>query len=129
MPVATDLGGGGSADLPRGHLQGRPVLVAEGTHRWLQVGAYLQDNAEATHPEVRHAYSFQKGRKWLLSPHMTDAEVAQTGLMAVIAFYEHEIREQFRVDGLTVFQPHYSLDALCSMARDPKNTLERSHPA
>ncbi len=68
----------------------------------------------------------QNGRWWRLSKHMTDGEIAQTCLLAAIAFFEHEVREAFTVDGLAVFQPHWDLDALVAMAADRANTKERT---
>jgi hypothetical protein len=53
-----------------------------------------------------------RGRKFYLSPHMTDAEVIQTALMAVIAFEEHEAREAFLFRGDRIFGPHKSLASL-----------------
>lgn len=46
------------------------------------------------------------GRKWYLSPHMTDSEVIQTALLAVLQAEEHEARERFRVDGQAIYGPH-----------------------
>ena len=62
------------------------------------------------------------GRKWMLSPHMTDGEVVQTTLAAVLAWYEHEARETFKFRGAAIFNPHLSLDALISRA---EQTQER----
>jgi hypothetical protein len=55
------------------------------------------------------------GRKWRLSLRMTDGEIAQTALMATLAAVEHEQRELFKVDGVSVFDPHYDLNALVRM--------------
>lgn len=52
------------------------------------------------------------GRKWRLSEHMTRNEVIQTGLAAMLAFQEHEVRESFCYKGKPIFSPHYSVDAL-----------------
>lgn len=52
------------------------------------------------------------GRKFYLSPHMTDEEILQTALLAVIQFEEHEVRERFHFDGKRIFGPHKSLAAL-----------------
>jgi hypothetical protein len=53
-----------------------------------------------------------RGRKFYLSPHMTDEEILQTALLAVILFEEHEVRERFTFDGKRIFSPHKSLAAL-----------------
>ncbi len=59
-----------------------------------------------------------RGRKWLLSPHMTEGEVVQTALMACLAAEEHEAREAFRYKGKALFGPHLSLQALLQVADD-----------
>lgn len=66
-----------------------------------------------------------KGRWWDLSEHMTDGEVAQTLFKAVLTALEHEAREQFTVDGVPVFQPHFDLDAMVKFASNPANVKER----
>jgi hypothetical protein len=48
----------------------------------------------------------QRGRKWLLSAHMTESEVVQTCLLAVLQATEHEARETFTYEGERVFGPH-----------------------
>ncbi len=62
--------------------------------------------------------TYHYGRWWRLSPWMTDGELAQTALMAVLAFNEHEAREQFKVDGVACFGPHFDLERLVSMASE-----------
>lgn len=65
--------------------------------------------------------SWQTSRKWMLSHHMTDSEVVQTALLAVLTAEEHEAREQFRYDGAAVFGPHYDVRALAKVeARDAR---------
>lgn len=65
-----------------------------------------------------------KGRKWRLSPHMTDGEIAQTALMATLAAVEHETREQFTYKGVSVFDPHYDIEALVDLRRSPGGGLK-----
>lgn len=54
----------------------------------------------------------QRGRKWLLSEHMTDGEVVQTAFKAIITAEEHECREAFKYRGQAVFGPHLDADWL-----------------
>lgn len=61
-------------------------------------------------------WSQQKGRKWTISEHATDAEIVSTALKAVLTALEHEAREQFTFDGVAIFNPHIDLEALKSMA-------------
>lgn len=65
------------------------------------------------------------GRKWRLSPHMTDGEVVQTAFMAVMAANEHETREKFTYRGVTVFDPHYDIEKLVALRRQPDALKER----
>jgi hypothetical protein len=69
------------------------------------------------------------GRKWMLSPHMTDGEVVQTVLAAVLAWYEHEAREAFKFRGQAIFNPHLSLEALCKRAGDTETRKETNAQA
>lgn len=59
--------------------------------------------------------SAQKSRKWYISPHMTDSEVIQTFLKAVLTAEEHEARETFAFAGAKLYGPHidaaYLVDA------------------
>lgn len=66
-----------------------------------------------------------KGRKWRLSPHMTDGEVVQTAFMAVMAANEHETRERFTYRGVSVFDPHYNIEKLVELRMQPDALKER----
>lgn len=76
---------------------------------WLQVQWPAQDT-------YSYRMEMQKGRKWLLSEHMTDSEVILTALKAVITAEEHEVRETFQYRGKRIFHPHPSLDILLGAA-------------
>lgn len=52
------------------------------------------------------------GRKWLLSQHMTESEIVQTALLAVLTAEEHEAREKFTYLDEPVFGPHLNVDRL-----------------
>jgi hypothetical protein len=56
------------------------------------------------------------GRKWYLSEHMTDDEVIKTAYAAFKATVEHEIMEGFKVNGITLFNPHVSYLSLLSIS-------------
>lgn len=53
-----------------------------------------------------------KGRKWYLSPHMTDDEIVKTCFLAFEITVRHEILEGFRVDKQLLFNPHTPFDIL-----------------
>ncbi len=51
-----------------------------------------------------------RGRKWYLSPHMTCSEIVQTAFLALKTTLEHEMRENFKYEGVAVLGPHWDLD-------------------
>lgn len=63
----------------------------------------------------------QKGRKWMLSQHMTKSEIVQTAFKAILTAEEHEAREQFRYKGRLVYGPHIDVDVLASVVGDKEN--------
>lgn len=85
---------------------------------------YLQVSAECLDATDHAVVVTQKGRKWRLSLHMTDGEIVQTALMALLAFSEHEIRERFTYRGVTVFDPHYDIEALVALRSAPGGSLK-----
>lgn len=46
------------------------------------------------------------GRKWYLSDHMTEDEIVKTCYVAFEAAVKHEVMEGFKINGITVFNPH-----------------------
>lgn len=54
-------------------------------------------------------------RKWYLSAHMTESEIVQTALAAVLMAEEHEAREAFSYKGKHLFNPHISIEAMLSV--------------
>lgn len=66
-----------------------------------------------------------RGRRWMLSQHMTDMEIANTALMATLSAVEHEVRETLTVSGAEVFNPHRDLEAAVRFARFKGSFRER----
>lgn len=64
--------------------------------------------------------TFCKGRKWLISPHMTKSEIVQTAFKACLTAMEHEAREDFRYRGEPVFAPHFDVERLVELSKDPE---------
>lgn len=58
----------------------------------------------------------QYGRKWMLSYHMCDTEVVRTVKKAIDAAMQHEVDENFKYMGRTIFNPHRSIVALWQAA-------------
>lgn len=59
-----------------------------------------------------------RGRKWAISRFMTETELVKTALMAVKVAAEHEMLENFKYKGLTIFDPHISVDDLVQLRKD-----------
>ena len=65
-----------------------------------------------------------KSRKWFLTPYMTKSEIIQTAFKAVLTAQEHEVREQFKYCGLSVFDPHYDVDELVKLRANSEVALD-----
>ena len=81
-------------------------ISGDGTDIWLQV----------RFATIEPPIGIQHGRTWRLSEYMTDGEIVQTALAAVLAAEEHEARERFTYCGRAIFHPHYDLEVLWEMA-------------
>lgn len=57
-----------------------------------------------------------KGRKWYLSPYMTEMEVAMTVKDALLKAVEHEILEGFKFDNTIIINPHISFRKLLEVS-------------
>lgn len=66
-----------------------------------------------------------KGRKWLISEHMTNSEIVMTVFKAVMTAVEHEAREQFLYKGQAILDPHYDVDRLVELRRSEGALSER----
>jgi hypothetical protein len=65
---------------------------------------------------VDHDGKRWRGRKWMISTHMTEGEVVQTALAACLMAEEHEAREAFRYKGRALFGPHIDVNRLMEVA-------------
>lgn len=91
----------------------------------ITTGYYLRVHCPFGRCNVSGVATPWKGRKWRLSLHMTDAEVVWTAFKAILTALEHEAREQFKFDGVTVADSHVNIHRLVDFMRDPGNHLER----
>lgn len=87
---------------------GISIHSSNGKAQYLQVSFQALDVEEVKIKDVLTVY----GRKWMLSDWMTESELVQTCLMAVLAAEEHEAREAFVYRGKRVFNPHISIRAM-----------------
>lgn len=81
-------------------------------------GFLLQVRFPALDHSTPGVWRIQKGRKWFISAHSTTEEILQTALLAVLTALEHEAREEFQFQGITLFQPHTTLSALLQAAKE-----------
>lgn len=94
-------------------------VTLEGGHYFLRI--HSQSRCNTTGVWMQWA-----GRKWRLSPYMTDGEVVQTAFLASIQAAEHEHREQFTYKGAAVFDPHYDIDKLVELRKSADALKERA---
>jgi hypothetical protein len=87
---------------------------------------YMQVEAMDDTCNVTGAALTWRGRKWMLSKHMTPGEVVQTCFKAVLTSLEHEAREKFSYRGACVFDPHYDIEKLVELRTSPGAIQERS---
>jgi hypothetical protein len=72
----------------------------EGSDKWfLQVRLWRPDT-------VTGEWGWRSGGKYYVSPHSTPGELVRKCLAAVLAYAEHEVRENFLFRGRRVFGPH-----------------------
>jgi hypothetical protein len=87
---------------------------------WLQVQFVAPNNVTGAPVEP------WGGRKWRLSAFMTDSEVVQTALKAVLTAEEHEAREKFTYRGRAIFGPHLEVELLWHLTGRADATSERA---
>lgn len=69
------------------------------------------------------------GRKWLLSYHMVPNEIVSTAFKAVSTAMEHEIRENFRFKGVSIFNPHIDPEMMAEIVSKGDIIQERENNA
>ena len=94
--------------------------IGRDQHRYFLQLKFVDADTTTLQPE-QHS-----GRKWLLSPHMTNSEIVQTAFKAVLTATEHEVREQFRYRDKAIFGPHYHVDELHALCVQGK--LDKRKP-
>lgn len=101
----------------------RIETIAEGSHLFLRVY-----NPHGTCNHTGNPAPW-KGRKWRLSPHMTDGEVVWTAFKAILTALEHEARELFKFDGVAVADSHVDIHKLVALMKSEGALAEREHSA
>lgn len=70
----------------------------------------------------------QHTRKWYISPHATESEIVQTGLICVLTSQEHIGREHFKYKGLKLYGPHMNVTDLTEMVQQGLLREQRRDP-
>ena len=79
-------------------------------------GWTLQVEFDAPDSDTR-CVSAQRGRKFYVSPYMSESEIVEAAWLAVIRAVEHEARERFTYEGHRVKSPHFDVRALIYVCR------------
>ena len=88
---------------------------------------YIQLHEKTTCNRTDKPY-LSKGRKWKWSQFMTKSEIVTTCMKAVLQYEEHEARENFKYNGLSIFDPHYDVDKLWQLrASDKWDNVREEH--
>ena len=66
----------------------------------------------------------QIGRMWFVSFNASLEEVIQTVFKAVVTWQEHEVRENFKVDDMRIYGPHFKVDELLGLCKSRKEKLK-----
>lgn len=90
---------------------------------------FLVIEFEATDTKTGEYSRLWRSRKWPLSKHMTRSEVVQTAFAATLMAIEHEARESFKYKGHAIFGPHFDVEALLALAKDPMSEDVRAPAA
>lgn len=100
---------------PLNHRENVEAVVARVSFRgWKFVVGNLGDGF---YIQPQFFLATQTGRKWYVSPHATEEEVVKTCWLAAEIACRHEAMEDFKFDGVSIFHPHTSTDALVEMQR------------
>lgn len=80
-----------------------------------EVGIYVMITCLRRDTYTGQVSEGQGGRRYL-NPKMTDDQIIRLTFGALMAYDEHEDREAFEVDGVKVFGPHITIEALKTVA-------------
>ena len=98
-------------------LTGVEVPNIHGHGEGFRVGTFGDDGCFIQFYAADQWDNHQKGRKWYISPYATNSEIVQTAFAAVLAWYEHEVRELFTFLGQSIYGPHWNALDLVHAAR------------
>lgn len=52
-----------------------------------------------------------ESRIWFMTPHFSEEDIIHTAFLCFKQMEEHEMMEFFKVDGISIFNPHITIDA------------------
>lgn len=76
---------------------------------------FIQVIYDAPNTKTGEAGSW-KGAKWYLTEFMTDDEIVKKAYLAFRTCIEHEVLESFKIDGITLFNPHVNFEELLKIS-------------
>lgn len=91
------------------YLDWRFVVTTEGDNHFVHI------NADGVDSDTGKPCNWNS-RKWRLSLHMVPTEIVSTCFMATRSAVEHEMRENFRYKGKSIFGPHIDIETLVEMS-------------
>ena len=81
-------------------------------------GAVYLQAAYSERDTITGKLDVQVTRKWFLSPEMCKSEIVATAFKCIMTSMEHRTREWFTYHKKAIYQPHYDVDALCSICEE-----------
>jgi hypothetical protein len=91
------------------------VLKEKGNGFLLQ-WTFLERDLTDPNPNAEEEEQF--GRKWYVSPYMTESEIVRTAFLAIQQAEMHEIAERFTFNGVRIFDPHMNYVHLAELIDD-----------
>ncbi len=78
---------------------------------------YLQCKFKAPCSKTGQILEWKSGKHYL-SSHMTEDEVIKKAFVCIRDAITHEVMENFKVDNITLFNPHTSFEALLKVSKE-----------
>lgn len=91
-------------------------FISKNDSRYIKV--YIPHPDGPYHPTSENEQGYWSGRKWHVSPFMTDSEIILTCFKAITTAEEHETREAFLFDNIPVLGPHWNLIMLARLIKE-----------
>jgi hypothetical protein len=77
---------------------------------YIQIGNFRPD-------AVTGDWDWGRSGRFYLDPDLSDRDIVGRAFRLFLDYEQHECKEFFRFDGLALFNPHITLEALCEAAK------------